>query len=224
MGSLYAFDEMVRGIVETLGSIGELDNTYLVFTSDNGYNLGAHRLIGKQAPYDESMRVPLVIAGPGIEHGTDGHMIAHIGLAPTFLELAGVSIPPDVDGQSLVPLLHGEEPASWRTDLLGQYAGPGVDGQDGIAAEAVGKATAVYLDIPPWSGLRTARYLYVRWYDLDRSPQVHEHELYDLNADPYQLTNLLATPAGKVQNAALVADLDTRLNELATCSGATCRS
>ncbi len=224
MGSLYAFDEMVRGIVETLGSVGELDNTYLVFTSDNGYNLGAHRLIGKQAPYDESMRVPLVIAGPGIEHGTDRHMVAHIDFAPTFLELAGVSIPPDVDGQSLVPLLHGEEPASWRTDLLGQYAGPGVDGQDGIAAEAVGKATAVYLDIPPWSGLRTARYLYVRWYDLDRSPQVHEHELYDLNADPYQLTNLLATPAGKVQNAALVADLDTRLNELATCSGATCRS
>ncbi len=224
MGSLYALDEMVRGIVDTLSSVGKLDNTYLVFTSDNGYNLGAHRLIGKQAPYDESMRVPLVIAGPGIEHGTDKHMVAQIDLAPTFLELAGVNMPPDVDGQSLVPLLHDEKPVSWRTDLLGQYAGPGVDGQDGIVAEAVRKADAVYLDIPPWIGLRTEGYLYVRWYDLDRSPQVHERELYDLNADPHQLTSLLVTPGGKAQNAALVANLDARLNELATCSGATCRS
>ncbi|WP_018637951.1 sulfatase family protein [Parafrankia elaeagni] len=224
MGSLYALDEMVEGIVRTLRDTGELDNTYLVFTSDNGYNLGSHRLTQKMAPYEESMRIPLVVAGPGVSPGTDGHMVALIDLAPTFLELAGVPVPADIDGQSLAPLLRGEAPQSWRTDLLGQYAGPGVDGQDGVVQEQVENVTGVFLDLPPWSGLRTEDHLYVRWYDADRAPRVHERELYDLTADPYQLVNLLATPQGRHENAALVAQLDARLDELATCSGASCRS
>ncbi|ONH51089.1 sulfatase [Frankia sp. CcI49] len=224
MGSLYALDEMVAGIVETLRDTGELDNTYLIFTSDNGYNLGSHRLTQKMAPYEESLRVPLVVAGPGVERGTDGHMVAQIDLAPTFLDLAGVPIPADVDGQSLAPLLRGQTPASWRTDLLGQYAGPGVDGQDGVAQEAVENVTGVFLDIPPWSAIRTEDHLYVRWYDADRNPGVHQRELYDLNADPYELTNLLATPQGRATNAPLVAQLDARLDALATCTGASCRT
>ncbi|SQD99415.1 Sulfatase [Parafrankia sp. Ea1.12] len=234
MGSLYAFDEMVAGIVDTLRETGELDNTYLVFTSDNGYNLGSHRLINKMAPYEESLRVPLVVAGPGVVKGTDDHMVALHDIAPTFLELAGVPVPQDMDGMSIAPLLRGEEPQSWRTDLIGQYAGPGPLGVDGIAAEQVpgaeieapeftGDPIAHYFDVPPWSGLRTERYTYVRWYDTDRT-EVHERELYDLSTDPYQLTNLLATPAGHQQNAELVAELDTRLDELAVCSGASCRS
>ncbi|WP_322753351.1 sulfatase [Frankia sp. Cas3] len=224
MGSLYALDDMVANIVTTLRDTRKLDNTYLVFTSDNGYNLGSHRLVQKMAPYEESLRVPLVVAGPGIKAGTDSHMVAQIDLAPTFLELAGVTVPADVDGQSLAGMLHGQQPPSWRSDLLGQYAGPGEDGQDGIAAEQVTNATAHYLDLPPWTGLRTERYLYVRWYDVDRAPKVHQYELYDLAADPYELTNLLATPAGMAQNAALVAQLDARLDQLATCAGASCRT
>ncbi|CAI7974351.1 N-acetylglucosamine-6-sulfatase [Frankia sp. Hr75.2] len=224
MGSLYALDEMVAGIVQTLRDTGELDNTYLVFTSDNGYNLGSHRLTQKMAPYEESIRVPLVVAGPGVTVGTDDHMVALIDLAPTFLDLAGVPIPADIDGQSLAPLLHGESPTSWRTDLLGQYAGPGIDGQDGVVQEQVENITGVFLDLPPWSALRTEDYLYVRWYDVDRAPRVHERELYDLTADPYQLTNLLATPQGKTENATLVAELDARLDTLTTCSGASCRT
>ncbi len=168
--------------------------------------------------------MPLVVAGPGIKAGTDSHMVAQIDLTPTFLELAGAAVPADVDGQSLAGLLHGREPTSWRRDLLGQYAGPGEDGQDGIVAEQVNNAAAHYLDLPPWTGLRTDRHLYVRWYDVDRAPQVHQFELYDLAADPYELTNLLATPAGRRQNAALVAQLDARLNQLASCAGASCRS
>ncbi|CAO5245389.1 sulfatase family protein [Frankia sp. AgKG'84/4] len=224
MGSLYAFDDMVAGIVDTLRETGELDNTYLVFTSDNGYNLGSHRLTQKMAPYEESLRVPMVISGPGVRPGTDAHMVAGLDLAPTFLDLAGVPVPADVDGQSMTPLLRGEQPASWRSDLLGQYAGPGLDGQDGVIQEQVEGIAGVYLDLPPWSGLRTDQYLYVRWYDLDRNPQVHERELYDLASDPYELTNLLATPAGVAANAQLVAQLDARLDVLATCAGASCRT
>ncbi|MCK9928327.1 sulfatase [Frankia sp. Mgl5] len=232
MGSLLALDDMVGDIVTTLRDTGELDHTYLVFTSDNGYNLGAHRLIHKMAPYEESLRVPLVVAGPGVTRGTDDHMVAAIDIAPTFLELAGVPVPADVDGMSLAPLLRGQDPARWRSDLLGQYAGPGGQGDDGIAAEQVpgqpivAAATdpvAHYLDIPAWSGLRTDRYTYVRWYDTARTA-VHERELYDLSNDPYELTNLLATPAGRAANAELVARLDSRLDALAACAGATCRT
>ena len=74
MGSLYAVDDLVDGMLSTLDQNGELDNTVVVFTSDNGYNFGAHRLPHKMAPYEESIRVPLVIAGPGIRHGTEDRL------------------------------------------------------------------------------------------------------------------------------------------------------
>lgn len=225
LGALKSLDEMVAGIVGTLDRTGELDNTYLIFTSDNGYSLGAHRLTQKMAPYEESMRVPLAIAGPGIHPGRSDAMALSTDLAPTIFDWAGLPVPERVDGRSLTPVLAGDT-AGWRADFVAEYGGPGSEGRDGIAQEQIpGTDTPlVYtLDMPSWSAVRTDRYLYARWYERERPLDQREYELYDLHADPYQLTNLIKTPEGRAAHADLVAVLDRRLAVLTACAGATCR-
>ncbi|MGL4174854.1 MAG: sulfatase family protein [Dermatophilaceae bacterium] len=215
MGSLLAVDEMVAGIVDTLESTGELDNTYLMFVSDNGYNMGAHRLWQKQAPYEESLRVPLVVAGPEAQAGTSTDMVLLTDIAPTVLELAGLEVPADMDGRSLVPQLRGESPAGWRTDFIGQYVSSGTTSSDGVAEEL---PSGVNTDLPGWRGLRSETHTYVEWQDGSG-----DLELYDLRADPYQLDNLLATDEGRAANADLAASMAQRLGQLSTCSGSSCR-
>jgi arylsulfatase A-like enzyme len=221
MGSLYAFDDLVASVVSELESEGVLDNTYLVFAGDNGYQLGAHRLIQKMAPYEESVRVPLVIAGPGVPAGQVDQMTLLTDVAPTILDLAGVTVPADVDGVSLAPLLRGADPSTWRTDFVGAYASSGQDADTGIAQELIAGLATKYLDVPRWQALRTQDHLYVEWPQHDGST---ERELYDLRSDPYQMTNLVATPDGLQAHQDLVDRLAARLTELSACSGATCRS
>ncbi|MGL4744798.1 MAG: sulfatase family protein [Phycicoccus sp.] len=219
MGSLLAVDEMVAGIVDTLESTGELDNTYLMFVSDNGYNMGAHRLWQKQAPYEESLRVPLVVAGPEAQAGTSADMALLTDVAPTVLELAGLEVPADMDGRSLVPQLRGESPTDWRTDFIGQYVSDGTTSDDGVAQEMPdGVSTSTSIDIPGWRGLRSETHMYVEWQDGSG-----DVELYDLRADPHQLDNLLATAEGREANADLVAFMAERLDQLSTCGGSSCR-
>ncbi|MET9245741.1 sulfatase/phosphatase domain-containing protein [Nonomuraea sp. NPDC003709] len=196
---------------------GEYDNTYLIFASDNGYNLGAHRLVQKMAPYEESTRVPLVVSGPRVKRGATTAMATSIDYEPTILDLAGAP---------LVPLFGGRTPGGRRTDFFGQYAGDGVTGRDGIFQEYTpGDTKEVYLiDVPSWSSLRTERYVYTPRYDLERSAAKREYELYDLATDPYELHNLLATAKGRERHAGLVARLNKRMAELSSCQGATCRT
>lgn len=227
MGSLLAVDDMIAGVVETLDTHGELDHTVLMFVSDNGYNLGAHKLIHKMAPYEESVRIPFVVAGAGIEPGTSDAMVIQPDLAPTILDLAGLPAPSYTDGTSLAPLFDGTTPDGWRTDFVAQYLGGAA--ANGIGAElppTIGFALFVMLlgqEIPTYTAIRTTEWTYVEW---DQSPigQGVGAELYDLRADPYQLENLLATPDGRAAHAATVAELQTRMNELAECSGDSCRT
>lgn len=224
LGALKSLDDMVAGIVDTLARTGELANTYLIFTSDNGYSLGAHRLTQKMAPYEESMRVPLAITGPGIRPGRNNAMALSIDFAPTIFDWAGISIPDRVDGRSLTPVLHSDT-KGWRTDFAAEYGGAGNDGQNGIAQEQIpGTETPLIyaLDMPSWSAVRTQRYLYARWYERERPLDKREYELYDLHTDPHQLTNLIKTPEGRDKHATLVATLDRRLTELTTCAGPSC--
>ncbi|SEG63984.1 Sulfatase [Nonomuraea solani] len=178
------------------------------------------------APYEESTRVPLVISGPGVARGRTSAMATSIDYGPTILDLAGVPIPADVDGASLVPTFGGGVPSGWRKDFFGQYASDGVTDRDGIFQEYTeGDNKEIYLiDVPSWSSPRTERYVYIRWYDLERSMTKREYELYDLVKDPYQLHNLLATPTGRRQHADLAAQLGKRMAELSSCQGATCRT
>ncbi len=219
-GSLYALDDLVENIVNELVARGELENTYIVFTSDNGYSMGTHRLVGKMAPYEESIRVPLSIRGPGIAPGQNrGQMILETDFMPTFLELAGLTVPVDVDGRSVKPLFASPVVPEWRNDFLVQYVAGGA-----LTAELPPELLlTIGLDIPTHRALRTQQYLYVEWYNEDRTFGVHEYELYDLQNDPYQMNNLLATFLGRLKYRKLTAQFDDRLDQLESCTGADCR-
>jgi arylsulfatase A-like enzyme len=161
--ALQAVDDLVADLIETLEETGQLENTYVVFATDNGYMLGEHRLTQKGKPYEESIRTPLLIRGPGVPAGeTRTQLVSNVDLAPTFAELAGTEPPAKPDGRSLVPFLSGDPPASWRETLL---------------LERRGEKLA-------WVGVRTARYSYFEYVETG------EEELYDLKVDPYQLQSI----------------------------------
>lgn len=202
--SLQAIDDLVESIVQALRQNGQLANTYIVYTSDNGFHMGNHRMPqGKNMPYEEDIRVPLVVRGPGVLAGkTVNELALNIDLAPTFAEIAGLEVPPSCDGRSLLPLLRGQIPTVWRQSFMVQR-GEGAEAQseDGDGRDRAGA----------FSALRTAAYTFVQWGSGDR-------ELYDLKADPYQLQNL-ASKADPV----LIQRLSTRLSELSKCRGDECR-
>jgi arylsulfatase A-like enzyme len=220
LGSLLAVDDMVDAVAKELRKAGEIEDTVFVFTSDNGYSFGSHRIPGKVAPYDEPARVPLAIAGRGIEHGTNDDLVAHIDMAGTLYDLAGVPQPSDVDGRSLLPLLQGHHPR-WRKDFMIEYrASPRValhtyaDVRNFVATP--GKKRRI---VPDYRALRSADWLYVEWYQGAE----HDYELYDMRKDPFQMTNLMADPAYAFTHPKTISALHDRLAALAMCRGATCR-
>ena len=220
-GSLLAVDDMVADLVDTLEQTGELEQTVFVFTSDNGYNLRSHRLGHKMVPYEESIRVPFVVAGAGVRVGTEDRFVTNIDITPTLLELADAGPQPDLDGRSFAPLL-ADEPTQWRSDFLIEYRGTYVLGPrlDTLADVQAAIAAHGSLTVPPsYRALRTEEWLYVEWY----SGAQHEYELYDMAADQYQLSNLISTPAGAAAHETLTDALQARLVQLGACSGATCR-
>lgn len=228
MGSMMAFDDMVDDVARALDRTGDLDNTIFVFTSDNGYNNGSHRLIHKMAPYEESLRVPLAVAGPGIRTRIEKGFVLQTDFLPTFLTLAGAQIAPDIDGTSIVGLLDSTAPPGWRTDFVAQYVTGG--GTAGILTEippelinflAIG---VIGQEIPSYRALRNQRYTYIEWYGDGRTKSPHEYELYDLRADPYQLHNLLSSPFSRLVYKGLTTTLQARMDELLRCKGATCRT
>lgn len=202
--SLQAIDDLVETLVQTLQKNGQLANTYIVYTSDNGFHMGNHRMPqGKNMPYEEDIRVPMVVRGPGVPAGKTVEQFAlNIDLAPTFAQIAGLEVPESCDGRSLLPLLQGQTPTVWRQSFMVQR-GEGAEAQseDGDARDRAGA----------FSALRTGRYTFVQWGSGER-------ELYDLKADPYQLENLAAKA-----DPALLQRLSARLAELSGCKGAECR-
>ena len=118
-------DDLLRSVVDALRRTGALDHTYIFLGSDNGFHLGQHRLPpGKETAFEEDVRVPLVVRGPGVQHGTTAAMATNTDLAPTFAALAGASVPRFVDGRSLVPVLEsGAAPRRWRRATLVEHYG-----------------------------------------------------------------------------------------------------
>jgi len=134
MGSLYALNDMVSSLVATLKKNGQWDNTLLIFTSDNGYQFGNHSLYQKSTPYEESIRVPLVISGGAAVHLQQnqniGEWVINHDLMPTILEMAGVPVPEGIDGKSLKQYLTAPpQPVTPHRDkILLEYKGPGMMG------------------------------------------------------------------------------------------------
>jgi N-acetylglucosamine-6-sulfatase len=185
--SLQAVDDLVEKVVGTLKDQGVLSNTYIFFTSDNGFHEGEHRIPRqKWRPYEEDIQMPLLVRGPGVTAGSTTYKLTlNTDYLPTFTDLAGAQEPPYVDGRSLKPVLDGSV-TSWRSAILLE-------------------AAANYS--PAHRGIRTVntntRRKYVEYSGGAR-------ELYDLSADPYERTNRYdpTTPP---------TDLASRLEALESC-------
>jgi arylsulfatase A-like enzyme len=147
-----------------------MENTLIVYTSDQGFYMGEHGWFDKRFMYEESMRTPLVMTLPEEfdRKGDIVEMVQNIDYAPTFLELAGVDVPDDMHGESLVPLFRGEQPKDWRTSLYYHFYE--------YPAEHMVKRHY---------GVRTDRYKLIHFYN-----DIDEWELYDLQQDPQELNNL----------------------------------
>jgi N-acetylglucosamine-6-sulfatase len=176
--SVLAVDAMIAELQAAVASIGQVDNTYFVFSSDNGYHMGEHRLLpGKMTAYDTDINVPLIVTGPGIPAGLRVEQIAeNIDLCPTFTELGGAVPLANVDGRSLVSLLHGQKVTEGRTAALIEHHGPLKDRTDpDMPAARSGNPTT-------YEAIRTTAMLYVEYAD-------GEKEYHDLAADPDELRN-----------------------------------
>jgi arylsulfatase A-like enzyme len=188
---LTGVDENVGRILDLLDEMGLAENTIVLFTSDNGYFLGEHGFFDKRLMYEPSLRIPLLIRYPkAIKPGTVIDEFAlNVDYAPTLLDYAGITVPEDMDGRSLKPLLEGREVPDWRQDFLYEYY-----------------AYPDWHYVRPNKGVRTKKWKYIHYYDFPRD----EYELYDLENDPEEVHNLVDDP----RYADVVEGLQQRLYEL----------
>lgn len=208
--SLLAVDEMVERIVTRLSAKGVLDNTYIIFTSDNGYAMGAHRWESKIVPYEESIRVPLMMRGPGIPTNENrGQLVNNLDVVATILDWAGVTPPPGnvLDGRSLRPVI-ANPTNPWRTALL-------VQGRDGPFPK-LSIPHGFFFAVVTKNNDNTKNYAYIENDNV--LPYGLEKELYDLTADPFELTNR----ADDIAYQPVVDFLHDVLIPLSTCTGDSC--
>ena len=168
LASIRSLDRDVGRIVQALKDRGVLDNTIVVFASDNGFMWGEHRLTNKQAPYEESIRVPMAIRydRAGIAPHRDAHLALNLDLAPTFAAAAGTTMP-NAAGRNLLPLMRDQAHTAWRSEFLVEHA---------MSSQKV--------PIPSYVALHTDHSVYVLY-------STGAQEYYDLANDPFQLQNLV---------------------------------
>jgi N-acetylglucosamine-6-sulfatase len=196
--TMQSVDEMVAELVQLLTENGQLGNTYIIFTSDNGFHMGEHFLpSGKMLPYEEDIRIPFLIRGPGIEPGsTVTKMVTNIDIAPTLADLAGARAAEFIDGRSFRHFLNAQQPEmrEWRKAFL-------------VETGEFEKESPVIA----YKGIRTETFIYLE-YESD------EIEFYDLIADPHQLHNI----ANELDSQTL-SILHSWLEEFRVCSMDECR-
>jgi arylsulfatase A-like enzyme len=193
--SLAAVDDAVAATFRALEDTGELENTIVVFTSDNGFLLGEHRHVGKSVAYEQSLRVPFLVAAPTLAAGTaTSRTVSLVDLAATLVEAAGATAARRLDGASF---LHATPDDTARRTLLVQ-AGNGGARRGGREWD--------------YRGIRAPRYTYLKWYTGER-------ELYDRRIDPHQLVN--RADRGRYRDVLAWARRVSR--RLEQCSGASCR-
>ena len=182
-------DENLGRLLDSLDELGLAEDTVVVFSSDNGYFLGEHCLGDKRLLYEESLRVPMLARYPRLfgKGKVIDEMVLNIDLAPTFLELAGVPVPPAMQGASWKELAAGRKPAKWRTSFLAEYYRELGDGPTCYGVRTDGAKLVKYPGHPEWT------------------------EAFDLTADPYELKNLAADA---VFTGKLEAELDAQMKVL----------
>lgn len=201
--TLLSVDDLIGTLVDALGATGR--GTYIFFSSDNGFHLGEHRLPqGKNTAFEEDIRVPLIVKGPGVPEGrTLEHFAMNIDLASTWAEIARAPTPSFVDGRSLLPLLSSAPPTvdRWRHMVLIEHY---TQVRSGRRAQSEA--------IPEYHALRIKDFSYVEY-------ATGERELYDLRRDPFQLQNIYQSADQR-----LVSELSARLAAIKRCAEATCRN
>ncbi len=229
LASLRAIDDGVKTVIDTLGGLHRLRNTYIIFTSDNGFFYGEHRLTGgKFLAYEPATHLPFLMRGPGIKPDTStGELAANIDIAPTILELAGVTPDKSVDGQSLVPFFRDPSLRTRRPILFESFVETNdVEANGEPTAQRVvkelkprhrhasGGGAKASIVAPPkdYEGIRLGPYKYIEWPD-------GEKELYDITKDPYELNNIVRVP----NFSPIRAYLHAELVRLENCVGRTCR-
>lgn len=193
--TLYSMDRSIGRVLDYLEANDLEENTLVIYMSDNGFSFGEHGLIDKRHMYEESMRVPMLVYSPGmIEPGsTTDAMIQNVDIAPTLLSLAGHEVPDNMDGRNFLPLLSGQD-VPWRDSLIYEYYWEWN-----------------FPQTPTTIGLRDDRYKYIFYHGV-----WGDDELFDLQADPMETTNLFKSEA----HQDIVVDMRTDLfNRLETTGG-----
>ncbi|MCB1234953.1 MAG: sulfatase, partial [Verrucomicrobiae bacterium] len=182
-------DESVGRMMDTLQSLGLSENTIVIYSSDQGFYVGDHGWYDKRWMYEESLSMPFIAKWPGVTApgSRSRAMIQNLDYAETFLDVAGVEIPADMQGRSLAPLLKGETPADWRHSIYYHYY----------------EYPSVHM-VPRHYGIRTERYKLMHFYQFG-----DEWEFYDLEKDPDELSNLYNDPAYSERIAATKRELET---------------
>ena len=191
---IQAVDDGVGALLDALDDQGLSDDTLVIYSSDQGFYLGEHGWYDKRWMYEESLRTPLLVRWPETvaAGSTIDELVQNVDLAPTLLELAGLEVPEELHGQSLLPLLRGEKPADWRDSIYYRYwefPGPHA--------------------VPQHYGVRTARYKLIRYPELDA------WELFDLERDPQERQSV----HGRAAYEDVRADLEAELTRLAARYG-----
>jgi arylsulfatase A-like enzyme len=189
-------DDSVGRILAYLDESGLAENTLVIYSSDQGFYLGEHGWFDKRWMYEESLRMPFLARWPArIPPGTRvPEMIQNIDYAPTFLEAAGLPVPQEIQGESLVPLLERRQPGDWRRSIYYHYY----------------EFPAVHM-VAKHYGVRTERYKLIHYYETG------EWECFDLEADPHELRSVYGDP----DYADVVADLRQELTRLQALYGDT---
>jgi arylsulfatase A-like enzyme len=190
LACIAAVDKSVGAVLDFLKDNGLDRNTIVIYTSDQGFYLGEHGWFDKRWMYEESYRTPLLIQWPAITSpgSVNNDMVSNIDLAETFLDMAGIEIPSDMQGRSMVPVLQGKTPADWRKEhYYHYYEYPG------------------YHMVKRHYGISTERYKLIHYYyDID------QWELFDLSADPMEMKNVYDDPS----YSSVKAELHKKLIEL----------
>ncbi len=187
-------DDGVGKVLDYLDESGLAENTIVMYSADNGWYLGDLGLYDKRFMYEPGLRVPLLARGPGVKSGsTPAEFVANIDLAPTFLDLAGLSIPESMQGRSLAPLLRGESPDDWRESIYYRYYHD--PGHHNTAAHY---------------GVRTKTHKLIHYWKKDA------YEMFDLVSDPTEQHNLLysAEEARKPEIASKFMELKSEIARL----------
>jgi len=186
-----SIDDNVGRLLAYLDASGLTENTVVVYTSDQGFFLGDHGWYDKRFFYEESLRMPFVVRYPReIAPGSsDAHIVLNVDFAPLFLDYAGLSVPPGMQGRTFRALLAGAPPPDWRTSMYYRYF---------MHCDSAHNIYAHY-------GVRTARHKLIYYYETEPDPP--EWELFDLQRDPHELRSVYADPAYAAVRAALTAEL-----------------